>query len=493
MRTLLLPALVSAAFLDPVAAQTPAADGPLPGLQLAFSIDPATAVGIAGVREAQPYWKRTGSRTAVPPPTSATTVDFAPAVMFGPYMGAPYPDIDAMSLGLDPIPANFSGEVSVDFGHWNFMAFSVRRGTLGSDGSAIRAEVGTPGGNEADVFHYVFRGASCIHPDFIDRTFKLADSTEIALPTPAEVDAADLTMNLYPLDGVLTPSLGLPACPLECPTVFYSFAGSPANLARIPASWWGSNVPSGAAIFSSTWTGASWTPPAVAHTPAALGLLDCEDVDGLAIDLFDTRYGAGPEILFSTTSQGCVLRDQILFLRCGCDFGTPVAFRYSNGDLVSRRIGVDGDRPDDDVDAICIGDPICSGRHFWEKVSFERTIGYPWSGSSTFGLPRGLGLSTLREPLSVGAGYAYKLFTVGGHPGGPGAWLLWSPVGYPFSPPLQAFFAVPTISPFPGNPVQPVLTFPAAMAGVDVVIQAATLNLSPPLVHVSHAQRILLH
>lgn len=92
-------------------------------------------------------------------------------------------------------------------------------------------------------------------------------------------------------------------------------------------------------------------------------------------------------------------------------------------------------------------------------------------------MPRGLGLSTLREPLSVGAGYAHKLFTAGGHPGGPGAWLLWSPVGYRFSPPLQAFFAVPTISPFPGNPVQPVLTFPAAMAGVDIVIQAATLNL----------------
>lgn len=488
MRLVFVVAMLQVAVATLSGQAPPPPDGPLVGLQLAFSIDPATAVGTAGTREAQPYWKRNGSRSSLPTPTSTVLTNFSPALVFGPYMAPPYPDIDAMSMGLDFIPANSFGQVEVDFGHWNFMVFSVRRGTAGEIGSAINAEVGTTGGNEADFFHYVFRGASCIPPEFIDRTFKLADSSEVRLPAPAEVDGADLMMTLYPLENVLTPSLGLPTCPTACPVVYYSF--SAATLSRVPPAWWGGTPISGATIFSSTWTGLGWTMPAVAYTPFMLGLLDCEDVDGLAIDLYDPR---GIQILFSTTSAGCMPRDQILFLQCPCDFALPVPLQYATGEPVSSRIGIDRSRRDDDVDAICIGDPICSGSHFWEPVKFERTIGYPWSGSFTFGFPRRLAVQALREPLPVGSGFSYTLFVTGGHPGGPGAWLIWDPVGYPFAAPLQLFFAVPTVSPFPGNPVQPVVTFPAALLGIDVVLQAATLDLALPGVNVSHALRVSLY
>ncbi len=488
MRHLLLVATLHAALSPIATAQTPPPDGPLVGLQLAFSIDPATPVGAAGTREAQPYWKRNGSRSGLPTPTSTVLANFAPSLVFGPYMAPPYPDIDAMSMGLDFIPADSFGVVSIDFGHWNFLAFSVRRGTAGELGGAINAEVGTAGGNEADFFHYVFRGASCIPPEFVDRTFKLADSSEVALPAGSEVDGADLMMSLMPLENAI-PGIGLPVCPFPCPVVYYSFTA--ATLGRVPPTWWNSTPISGATVFSSTWNGTGWSAPTVAYTPGQLGLQDCEDVDALAIDLYDPR---GIQILFSATSSGCVVRDQLMFLQCACDNAIPVPLRYSTGEPVSSRIGIDRSRQEDDVDAICIGDPICrGGSHFWEPVRYERIIGYPWAGGSTFGLTRGLAVQALREPLSIGAGFRYTLFVTGGHPGGPGAWFLWDPLTYPFAAPLQLFFAVPAVSPFPGNPVQSVVTFPAALFGIDIVMQAATLGLAPPDVRVSHPLYLTLY
>lgn len=485
-------ALAPALVLDLcVAAQVPPSGGPLVAAPLAFGVDEATALGSPATRGAQPYWKPEGYRVALPPILPTAMVDYSAAAVFGPHATAPYPDIDAMSVGLDIIPATSGGVVAVPPGHWNFAFFSVRRGSTGAPGSVIRAEAGTPGGNEADVFSYVFRDTVCLPAEFTGRTAKLADATDYGLPLPGEVDALDLAMNLWAHEAVLAPTLGMPACPTACPMFFFSLEGSPANLARMAPAAWGGETPSGAVVFACTWNGASWSAPAVAFTAAQLGLTTCEDLDALAVDLFGL---GGTQILFSTKAGGCVTQpDELMFLRCPCvTAAAPVPLRYADGTRVSRELGID---PGDDVDAICVGDPICAGVRSGRmgELQFERTVAQPWANSVTFGFPRQLAIQALRVPMPPTNGFAYQLVTVGALQGSLGALLVTIPALYPAQFPLQLGFQVPLTSPFAGNPVPLPLQLPPSMAGAELVLQAATLPRTPPLtLRVSHALRLVV-
>ncbi len=483
--------LSASALSSMLPAQIPPSDGPAVAMQLAFGVDPATVLGVAGVREAQLFLKPEGFRVAAPAPLLTPLLDLSVAAMFGAFMAPPYPDVDAISLGTDLIPADCAGVVTIPPGHWNFNVFSVRRGTVGVAGGAINLEVGTPGGNEADFFHYVYRGSSCIPPEFIGRTFKLADSSDYGLPLVAEVDAVDLGLPLFLLQATLAPSLGLPVCP-TCPTVYFSFEGSVANLARVPPGWFGVGPPSGAAVFASTWNGLVWSVPAVAFTPLALGLTPCEDLDALAVDAYDPT---GLQLLYSTRAGGCVLRDELLFFQPSCPTSAIAAIplRYMDGTRVARDMGID---LGDDVDGICVGDPICQGNRSGQsgEIQLERTLAQPFAQSLTFGFPRGLALQALRDRTPPQNGFGYTLITVNGHRGGAGALLVTVPAAYPFVFPLQISFQVPISSPFAGAPVSLRLVLPPSMLGADLILQAATLPASPPLnLRISHALRLLAH
>jgi len=471
-----------------LAAQTPPSDGPLVGMPVTFGIDDATSLGTP-MRGAEYFLKVAGFQTAPPVPLPLMPVDFSPAAVLGPYMPPPYPDIDAVSHGLDVIPADSSGVVVVPPGHWNFLAFSVRRGCIGAPGGALNAEVGTPGENEADLFSYVFRGASCIPPEFIDRTFKFADSIDYGMPLPGEVDSLDLAMNVYDLESVVTPTLGLPACPAVCPEIYYSLEGSLANLGLWPPGLWGGQAPSGAVVFKSTWTGSAWGPPTLAFTPAQLDLPTCADLDALAVDAYDP---GGVQVLFSTVAGGCVAQDQLMFKDCPCD-APAVALRYGEGTLVSTRLGLVGG---DDVDAICVGDPLCQGSRQNRPgvLELERTLAEPWLASVTFGFPRQLATQALRLRLPPAFGFQYRLLAVGGPPGGLGAVLVTVPSLYPIVFPLQLSFGVPATSPFPGHPATLHVQLPSSMLGAELVLQMAAVPLVPPLnVQVSHALRLKVH
>ncbi|MEZ5962360.1 MAG: hypothetical protein R3F56_00810 [Planctomycetota bacterium] len=481
-----IPALTaSCLLLAALPGQVPAADGPLVGMPLAFGVDATSTLGAAPSRGAEHFLKPAGFTTAVPAPLPGVAIDFSPSAVLGAAMTAPYPDLDAVSHGLDVIPADSAGVVTVPPGHWNFLTFSVRRGAVGDVGSAIRAEVGTPGGNEADFFEYVFRDSTCIPPEFIDRTFKLADSHDYGMPSGNEVDAVDLAMNLYPLAAALPPTLGLPACPTACPTLYFSLEGSAANLALWPAALWGGHTPSGAMVFKSTWSAGAWGPPTIAFTPAQLDLGDCEDIDGLAVDAYDP---GGMQVLYSTTRTGCTQRDELMFKGCPCDL--PAApLRYRDGTPVSTRLGLGGG---DEVDAICVGDPLCQGTRNNQPgiLQLERTVGDPWPASTTFGFPRELAVQALREPLPPSLGFAYRLLLVNGHPGGFGALLVSLPTLYPFVFPTQLPLQVPFTSPFPGQPVSLSVQLPPEMLGAELIVQGATVPPLPPFdVHLSHALR----
>jgi hypothetical protein len=477
-----------------VASQVPPSDGPAVATTLAFGVDPATALGVAAVRGAQVFHKAEGFQTTTPPPLPVTPmVTFDPVAVFGPHFPTPpavYPDVDAISLGTDIIPADCNGLISVPPGHWNFLVFSVRRGTLGRVGGAIRAEVGTVGGNEADFFHYIFHDSTCVPLEFVGETFKLADSLDYGMPVPAEVDAVDLAMQLYPLEVAIAPSLGLPACPFPCPTIYYSFEGSAANLALVPDAW---GVPkSGATVYSSTWTGTAWGAPTVAFTPIQLGLMECEDLDALGVDAYDP---GGLQLAYSTKVGGCgPVRDQLLFWQPGClgDAVPAIPLNYGGGSLVSTDTGI---VLRDDVDAICFGDPICQGNRTGQRgvVQLERTLAQPWIQSTTFGFPRQLAIQAIRD-RTPSPNFGYLLVNVNGQPGGLGAFLLTVPPLYPFNFPAQILFAVPLTSPFPGAPFTQRITLPPTAFGAELILQSATLPRTPPFnVRISHALRLRVH
>lgn len=250
-------------------------------------------------------------------------------------------DVDALSMGLDWILADDStGRIAFPPGvpRWAAITFSVTRGSQGAPGSRIRAESSTNGAG-ADVFSWVLPG-SAIPAPLVTRTERAHDSTEIDLSgvPNAELDALDHFLPLFGLEP------GMRALMPQLPTIFFSV--SDATKTRVPCAWWGNTPPSGATILKVSLlpTGA-WGCPTPFKTFRDLALQQGEDLDALAVDLANQR------ILFSTKTAG---RDEILFLYCGTDSGTPVPYENPSGNPVSLEIGLGGS---DGVDAICAMDP----------------------------------------------------------------------------------------------------------------------------------------
>ena len=381
------------------------------------------------------------------------------------------PEVDAFSLGLDIIHATAAGDIVVPLNHWDGMVFSVREGTLGVLGSRIRDELSRPGGNRADFFGFVFPLSVCLPPEVQGTTYKMGDSLDIGLPLNAEVDAVDVFMNLYELGS---PALAnLPALP----SLYFSLEGSPANLALAPASWWGGTTMSGATIFTSDWTGSAWTCPSVYLTASDLGIMECEDVDALALE-------PDSKAIFSTSTKTgalCPQRNQLLFVSLTADNAIPTP-ATTGGEVLTGEIGLVQGNPTEDVDAVCLYDPICSGnRPPGNPVAMENTLGYPWNTPIPgFPFPRTIEAQVYRRP-SAGPNYQYEMFALGGPPGGVGVWVFSAPTLWPQFP-LHVPFQIPAFSPHAGNPVQLQLRLPPSVIGSDLLVQVFTLTPTPPFV-----------
>ena len=471
----------------------PNSDGPFVGMPTMFSIDRQTNLGTAADRGATGYFKDVGFSTGAPKVlTGASIPDFSAKALFRDCKGAAskkasLPDIDAQSLGLDFIPATPKGIIKTPPGSWSALMFSVRKGTKGVKNSRIADELKRPGGNNADFFTYVYRDASCLPPDFKDKTHKANDANEIRLPAGAEVDAMDVFAALYGigLGGML---FGLPLKP----DFYFSVKGDKSNLDLVPKLWWGTKPKSGATIFKMSWDGSKWSCPAAFLAPSDLGLKNCEDVDAFAFSAIDGK------VVFSTTPQPrigpCPQRNPILFVQLGLDIAIARILRYGEKDgFISDSIGIlpPGQNQTDDVDAACGTDPHCGPRQ--RGVAYEHVLGHPW-------LPALIVLPFPELPQQAWKTYqrpnqffTYKLHMLEAPPGGIGVWMLSLPKNWPTQLiPIEAL-PVPRRSPFLGNPIGPrQLRLPLNFRNLDVVLTWIGFSINPlSNLHVSTPIRLL--
>lgn len=262
--------------------------------------------------------------------------------------GAPVgTEVDDFSLGLDWILADDqTGAIQVSANRWAAITFSVTNASRGAAGSRIAAETTATGGAGADVFSYVLPG-SVLPPEFVGAAHveRVSDSNESGLGRmPPEVTGLDHFLPLYQLD----PSILATLPPVV--TIYFTLTSQSAMQPQV-ASWFANTPPSGATILATTQTRTGgWSAPRVFMTFRDLGLVQGDDVDGLAIDLDNQR------ILFSLRGGSL---DQIMFLYYGTDVAVPVPYTEPNNTPVSTSIGV---LQNDDVDAICSMDPSIRSR-----------------------------------------------------------------------------------------------------------------------------------
>jgi hypothetical protein len=461
--------------------------GPFGGAPAVFSVDLQTELGIASDRGAEGWSKRLGFRTDPPPAAFGPgRPDFRANTLLrlcaggGIAPGAPLPDIDATSLGLDVIPVIAGGVVVTPPESWTGMVFSVRAGTQGLKGSLLRAELARPDGNNADLFGFVFAPSDCLPPDQVNVTHKVADATEIPLPLGAELDAVDVYAAMYGL-GIAT-FVGLPSLP------DYYFSVTAATVDRVPDTWWSSPLAkSGAAIFKASWTGAQWTCPTEVLSPADLGLQPCHDVDAFAYE-----PAIGKVVLsLAPVAGGCPGGfDPLLFVQLGgAEVDGPFPLTYPGGALISEQAGMDAETAD--ADAICILDPQCGHRQ--RGLRIENAVGTLWPHQITWLHPffgQRIEAQAWRVERSPNR-YAYELYIVGGQPGALAVWL-WAPTTTttPPNPLLQipGVLQVPFGSPFLGSPTQRLLL--PVPNGVDVLLYGAAVMPAPFELRLTYPVRI---
>ena len=449
--------------------QPPFSNGPLLDLPSMFSIDESTTHGTSGERGAENWHKKVGASDSGPTPLAYPGApDFSVKALFRSCRGTaiskgPLPDVDAQSLGLDILPIDRKGKLAPSPMSWSGLVLSVKRGTKGK--GRLADELKRPGGNSADFFHHIYRGSTCIPPEFVGVTLKGQDSTEIRLPSGAEIDALDVYASLYARDAA--PLLGLPGKP----TLWFSFGGTSSNLALVPKAWWGATKPSGAAVFKSTWDGSRWSCPVVAFAPSELGLCDEEDVDAFA---YDRTRGV---VFFSTTLRAatskCPARDALMWIKPGLDFAAAAAVEYADGSKVSVEIGIIDPRIDD-LDAICGLDPVCQNRGTIPGIPIELALGQAML-VPPFSLPR-----LQAQAWRCGCAKRYDLSMYGGIPGGFAIWFI-APART-FNPiiPMEALI-VPQRSKFLGNPVGPrQLVFPPNFGPWDIALTWISFAPRPP-------------
>lgn len=319
--------------------------GPFLAAPHGLSVDGSSA-GPGGTLDATLVYVKPSGFELAPPPTwvpAPPLPDFnASAILQG---VSPRPDIDALSVGFDWVVSDTDGRVEITPGSWAALTLSVTRGTLGASGGAIATEVARADGAAADLFSYVLPG-SALPPELVDRTQRALDSTEMNVfraGTPGNIDAHDLYLSLVYAEN---PAV-LPLLPAVLQTARVFFSVTKATRGRVPGSWWGGGLASGATVLMTEWdaTVGRWKlpKPYLAYSDLMLGVDD--ELDALAVDQIRGR------ILFST---GDGLPDPIMWASLLADSVKVRVYRLKSGEPVSTRVGL---LSGDDVDAICALDP----------------------------------------------------------------------------------------------------------------------------------------
>ncbi|MBK8978623.1 MAG: hypothetical protein IPM29_22225 [Planctomycetes bacterium] len=443
MRT--IPVLLAASLLaTPGTAQCPPSDGMFAGTWAAFSTVEDSPHGLAGetLFDKPAGFLRTPPSRWAPMPGAP---DFRFDVLFRQCgLGAPFPDVDATSIGEDWILADANGRIDVPANRWAAITFSVSASSRGQPNSLIRAETASPDGVGGDLFSLVLPG-SALPPAHVDNPRLALQRSQTGL-SEGDIDALDHFMRLNRM------STGIANGLFATPQWFFSI--SSATLARVPATWFGGTPPSGATIFVVTLSRVTgtWTCPRVYLSFRDLGLAQTEDVDAIAIDLRNQR------MLFSTKTR---TRNEILYVDLGADIGNPVPYADQGGQTVTDKAGL---IEDDDVDAICAIDPSLRSRPGEPLNPMFHSVGAPFP--LAFGLPRAGDGTAFRVPSANGVD-AFETYVAGWPPAGAGdgfAILLASP-GASTSPLIDVgVVARDPRDPFCGNPVGLTVPIPATLA-----------------------------
>ena len=301
--------------------------------------------------------------------TEATTQEFDAAVFAGGAMctaATSTLDVDAMSVGLDEIWANLSGEVErpptsgTPEIAWNALVFSVREGQ-GLPGSAMAAERGRMATDPkrdsgGDLFSYVLDGSD-IAVDWVDVSQRAIDRSELGLVAGDQIDAVDVHLSLYELDVLFLDTLNSRVENWRRPNLYFSL--SPETVGNAPATWWASSPPSAATILIASWLGPrlGWSCPSVFLSYDDMGLRQDDDITALAVDEHDEQ------ILF-----GLRLRpgrpDPLMFYSWSTAFtGGAVPYVYPGPADVAGPVSIAmGVGPCDDVTGTCDLDPTCRGQ-----------------------------------------------------------------------------------------------------------------------------------
>ncbi len=382
-------------------------------------------------------------------------------------------DIDDFSMGRDVVLVVGDGYLQVPPSSWGVLSFSLRQGAVGNITStqpriAQEAALGSIG---AAMFSWVLPGSN-LPPEVVGRVERSHSRQDLGVPVGSEVDGIDVPLMLG-RDQVslvqIEPGFG----PLVSPDAIY-FTVSSATAPLVPNAWWGSSpalTRSGATILmvDRSSINGPWSQPRVYCAWYELGLLQNEDIDGLAVD------AAADKIVFSLVG---LARDQFLFADCSTD-GIPPApsvVKSPNGTPISQQVGK---AQGDDVDAVCTLDPTIgstggpppAGDDFGSSCGAPGTglLGVPSVHASAF--RRRAGAQTLFDTWMVGwppvtgvtAGFAIPFVTLGNDP------TLFQLAPLQFRNPAD---------PIPGNPRTASLLVPPALSltGFQVTFRWAAID-----------------
>lgn len=344
------------------------------GAPMTVLVGPGTISPSGPLDSARLHGKPVGYEPYAPDalPSLPTGPVFTAAALFGDGVSPPAFEVNAISLGLDPVPASTpAGGISLVTlagpDDWGMLSFSVTRSSLGAPGSLLAYERSQPGGAAADLFTYILPGSdlpaglSDCYP--IDQTHRSLDALEMDLSdgtSLGDLRGLDFFMGLYesgePLQSLLPGH----------PRVFFSIEhdgifppGGAVSL--VDPAWFGgpANM-SSATILVTTWNPGtlSWNPPVVFLSYAQLGLDIEDDIDALSVDFVECKA------LFSIRrTPVSTLGDQLQIVDwCvegpGVNVGTWSCNDGSGTEPVANRLGM---AADDDIDGTCTEDPGVQG------------------------------------------------------------------------------------------------------------------------------------
>ena len=271
--------------------------------------------------------------------------------------------VDDISSGRDDVPVDATGLIALPPQAWSVLSFSLRTGATGLPASGTNppsriAREALLGDIGAALFSWVMPGSN-LPPQQVGRVERSHSGRELGLPALGlEVDAVDFPIMLgRDQGGLLGREPGF--VPLIAAPESIYFTVSHATRDQVPAFWWGpgtiTTLRSGATIFvTSRTTSGGWGQPTVFKHYYELGLLQNEDIDGLAYD--EVRQ----TLLFSCVGT---TRDQFLFLDNVTDGGPPAPIplrttvQTPNGPVQTPVSTQVGKGQNDDVDAVCTLDP----------------------------------------------------------------------------------------------------------------------------------------